>query len=236
MRAKRLADIGKVRADRLEEAAKEAKQQIMQDAEEWELADDDEGDGGNPVKLIGLDPVSRHGNSKVTRAERLAREKIEAIEGNKREEIEVCSGDAECQDTKNAKPADGRTDLTERGLANWSNEGVALSSEQQASSSADQEVTKPTDENTNSIDKGLTTRANGGAGVPEPEVDDTNGITSNENNPLEPPKPTEVETALETSADDHNDKEDNAPISTRSLDRLAFLEAMEAEDSGGVKL
>lgn len=230
MRTKREADIEKVRADRMEDAAREAKQQIMQDAEEWELADNDEGDGGSPVGLIGLDPASQGGNSKVNRAERLAKEKLEVKERNKQDEMEVCSGDLESQKTKNAKLVNEMTKPAEQEVVNSNHEGL-----QQGSSLADQEVTKPADGITDLVDKDLATQANGGTGVPAPELDEKIQNTNNESTHPEPPKPTEAGTTLETTVDDHGEK-DSAPISTRALDRLAFLEAMDADDNGGVNL
>lgn len=77
--------MAKERDARMEYAAKEVKEQVKQDGQEWSEADNDEGDGGGPVQLIRQDPAMnpRHEGSKVNQTERLAREKIES---NKRKE------------------------------------------------------------------------------------------------------------------------------------------------------
>lgn len=70
------------RASRLEEAAKDATERVAEDWEEWNLADDDEGDGGAPKTVSKQDDMwvskSDKGSSRVKQAEQLAKEKLEA--------------------------------------------------------------------------------------------------------------------------------------------------------------
>lgn len=95
--------MAKEREARMEDAAKEVREQVKQDGLEWSEADNDEGDGGRPVQLIRQDPAMnpRDGGSKVNQTERLAREKIES---KKRKELKqaakVVSGHV---DTWNSK-------------------------------------------------------------------------------------------------------------------------------------
>lgn len=72
-----------VRASRLEEAAKDATEHVMEDWEEWNLADNEESDGGAPVPMLRQDEKlvpskPGKGDSNVLKAEREAKEKLEA--------------------------------------------------------------------------------------------------------------------------------------------------------------
>lgn len=112
-------EIAKERDARMEDAAKEAKEQAKQDGEEWIEADNDEGDGGEPVEPKKQEPAlnPRNGGSKVNRAERSARETIETKKRKDQEEAAaVASGDVDTRDEKNA-------------VTEWANQGVAASSD-----------------------------------------------------------------------------------------------------------
>lgn len=210
----------------------EVKQQIIQDGEEWNLADNDEGDGGSPPGLIASDPASTNGTSKINRVERVAKEKLEAKKQNKREMAAVV-GFAH-QDRYNAKPVDGGTSFT-KGFVNPNSQGVAMSKHHYTSNFADQGIPNSTTRIKDSIDQEITNQAIEKTTVLGPEPDNTDQNAANEGNHAEPTKSGGKENTPEIMDSYPKDKDD-APISARTLDRLGFLESMDAEDDGGVKL
>lgn len=156
----------KERNSRMEDAAQEAQEQVKQDGQEWSEADNDEGDGGQPVLLIRQDPAlnPRDGGSKVNRAERLAREKVEAKKRKDQEKpAKVASRYVDTWNTKDevpewadqivpvstdeegTKPSNGATSAVE----GW----LSKSTDREAVSWADHEGISPADGATKSSDE-----------------------------------------------------------------------------------
>lgn len=200
-------EITKEREARMEDAAKEAKEQAKQDGEEWNEVDNDEGDGGQPAKLIGQHPAlnPRIGGSKVNRAEQVAREKLEAKKLKKLEEAaKSTSGDVDTWDTK----VEG---------SGWANQGVAVSFHEPLKPS--HETPAPVERASIDSDFGL---------------DGTLKTGGKETSHAGPIQAAETSNPVESSTIDGVNDE-SVPISTRLLGRLALLEAMDEED-GGVRL
>lgn len=281
-------EIAKERDARMEDAAKEAKEQARQDGEEWIEADNDEGDGGEPAEPKKQEPAlnPRNGGSNVNRAERSAREKIETKKRKDQEEAAaVASGDTDTRDEKNAvkewadKGFPASSDV--EGL-NPSNGSKAVADgrlshmiDQEAVSSADCEGVIPPDGaihstihstlwlanvddygRTLSVDQGPLNSAGQGIlasdhkplkpsnEVPDPAdgasiqsgsgFDGMQEMSAREKSHTGPIQAAEAPDPPQNSTMDVV-KEESVPIPARMLERLALLEALDAED-GGVRL
>lgn len=79
----RRATLAAVRASRANEAANDAKERVAEDFDEWDLADEDEGDGGIPIPKSKQDNAwvtskPAKGSSNIINAEQLTKEQLEA--------------------------------------------------------------------------------------------------------------------------------------------------------------
>lgn len=221
---------------RMEDAAQEAQEQVKQDGQEWSEADNDEGDGGQPVQFIRQDPAldPRDGGSKVNRAERLARETVEAKKRKDQEKLaKVASRDVDTWNTKDE-------------VLEWADQIVPVSS--------DGEGTKPSDERAKldehrlslSIDQGPANSANQGVVASDHEpLKPSNKISSRfgfvatqktsarETSLVRPIQAAEESNPLQSPTNEDVDEE--SVISDLMLQRLVSLESVDS-DGGGVPL
>lgn len=258
-------ELTKERDARMEDAAEEAKEQAKQDPEEWSEADNEEGDGGEPVRLISQEPTlnPRSGGSKVNRAERLAREKLEAKK--RKEQDEASSGDVDTWDTKNAATkqadqgvamssnaeskklgnettpaADGwlsnatgqHAALSTDGPAKMDDHGQALSADQGRTKLADQQALTSNDQSLKPSDgiPATADRASSGSGF---GFNGTEEMSARETSRAGLSLVVETPNPPQASTIDGVDEESTP--SAYMLERLALLEAWDAED-GGVRL
>ncbi|MCJ1464932.1 hypothetical protein MMC07_003547 [Pseudocyphellaria aurata] len=217
-------EMARERDARMEDVAEEARQQVKQDGQEWSEADNnDEDDGGQPVQLIKQDPAlnPRNGDSKVNRAERLARENLAAKKQKEDEEAaKVASGDIDAWGTKN--------ETTE-----WADQGVVVSSNIEGTK-LDNATTAAVEDERHSTsasraapgDRGSVDSGFGLDGMQEHGVNETShaGVI-----------PATASFSLQKPTVDKTIDE-SVPVSTRLLDRLAMLDAMDDDEEGGVPL
>lgn len=239
-------EIAKERDARMEDAAKEAKEQAKQDGEEWNVADKDEGDGGRPVPIIREDPVlnPRIGGSKVNRAERSAMEKLAAKEQKKQEDAaSVTSGDVDTWHTKDEPTgwADHGGAVSSHADGSKSGKGVTADVEgglsklngQKAVTSADHEGVSAADGATDSTGA-PTDRANIESGIGFDGLPELSASETSHAGPIQ--QPAETSNPLQSSTVEQVNEE-SVPTPTRLLDRLALLEEMDEDgDDGGVRL
>lgn len=213
----RRAKIAGEEAARQENAARDAREHVIQESQEWELADIDEGDGGDPVKLLRLDPARnpQNGSSKVNVAERSAKETLNANKSKEQEpaaKIEIAN--VSSRSRKN-------------GILSSGDEGTLVSPGQKKKPAGYEIATQSYQVRGESTDRI--------GDDPKLGPDEVNKIITKGAGHEELDILIKKQGMASVSVDESNG-EDIGAVPIYLLDRLALLEAMDMDEDGGVKL